>query len=360
MTAVVASSGTLAQTYRRFAEGEAASTSAMYQHVAIALSESEAAMRAIAAVPVRKRRPAVILAALHDLALSGRARLLAAAYELGDVEAAATAAINTLLELTDTIVDIAAHRTPRYDDTGRCGVLYPAIAEVARRTGVNTVGLIDVGCSAGFNLVVDSVGITYSDGLALGEPSSPVQLSPSLVGERHIPMQAIPRVTARVGIDAVPLDVTDADDNRWMRACLSPDQPDRAARLDAELALAAAAPLLLLRGDPVDLLSDALTHVPADAVPVVMTTWALSRFSVAKRLRFLQRLQEAARERTVAWVSAEGVAVAPTVPTLGDRPASGHSIIGVAVFDGSINNVTAVGRCWSKGRMLAWLADPEE
>jgi hypothetical protein len=60
----------------------------------------------------------------------------------------------------------------------------------------------------------------------------------------------------------------------------------------------------------------------------------------------------------VAWVSAEGVGVAPTIPTLGDRPASGHSIIGVAVFYGSSRDAEPVGRCWSKGRLLSWLAAP--
>jgi hypothetical protein len=56
-------------------------------------------------------------------------------------------------------------------------------------------------------------------------------------------------------------------------------------------------------------------------------------------------------------VSAEGVGVAPAIPTLGDRRASGHSIIGLAVFDGSALRAEAIGRCWSRGRLLAWLAD---
>jgi hypothetical protein len=50
-------------------------------------------------------------------------------------------------------------------------------------------------------------------------------------------------------------------------------------------------------------------------------------------------------------------AVAPAIPTLGDRRASGHSIIGLAVFDRSALRAEALGRCWSKGRMLAWLAE---
>jgi hypothetical protein len=350
-------SRTLAEVYRHFGEVDAAGTSPLYQRVAIALSESSEALRAIEAAPARKRQPRVILAALHDLALAGRAPALAAAYGAADGDAAAGAAIDTLLRMTDSVVAIAVRRRTRANETGRCAVLYPAIAEAARRVGATAVGLIDVGCSAGLNLNVDRVGITYSTGQSLGDPSSPVQVSCSIVGDRPIPTRAMPEVVARVGVDLDPVDVTDADDARWLRACLWPDQPERAAMLEAEMALAVTAPPLLLRGDAVEVMPDAFARVPADALPVVITTWALSRFPLDSRLRFLDRLGEAAADRTVAWVSAEGVGVAPGVPTLGDRRASGHSIIGLAVSDRSALRAEAIGRCWLRGRVLAWLAD---
>lgn len=348
---------TLAEAYRRFGEVEAAKTSPLYERVAIALSESAEALRAIETAPARKRQPAVILAALHDLALDGRASALAAAYAVGDVEAAPGAAIDTLLRMTDSVVDLAVRRQPRTNETGRSAVLYPAIAEAARRVGTSAIGLIDVGCSAGFNLSVDHVGITYSNGQSLGDPSSPVQLSASIVGDRPVPTQAIPEVVAKVGIDLHPIDVTDADEARWLRACVWPDQPEPAAKLEAELALAAADPPMLLQGDAVELLSDAFARIPADVLPVVSTTWALSQFSLENRLRFLHRLDEAATDRLVAWVSVEGVGVAPSIPTFGDRRASGHSIIGLAVFAHSTLHAEAIGRSWSQGRLLAWLAD---
>src|SRR3954463_13707746 len=178
--------------------------------------------------------------------------------------------------MTDSVVAIAVRRPVRAAETGRgarrggaaeagrCPVLYPAIAEAARRVGATAVGLIDVGCSAGLNLNVDRVGITYHEGPSLGDPSSPVQLSASIVGDRPVPTRAMPEVVARLGIDLDPVDVTDADDARWLRACLWPDQPERIAQLDAEMALAATAPPLLLRGDAVELLPDALAGVPAD------------------------------------------------------------------------------------------------
>jgi hypothetical protein len=348
---------TLAQTYRRFAEVDAAETSPLYERVAVALSESDEALRAIEAAPARRRHPTVILAALNDLALAGRAPALAAAYADGDGDAAAGAAIDMLLEMTDAVVALAGRRPTLPDETGHGAVLYPAIAEAARRAGADAVGLIDVGCSVGLNLSVNRVGITYSDGQSLGDPSSPVQLSALLVGDRPIPTQAMPEVVARIGVDRDPVDVTDADDARWLRACLPPDQPERAARLEAEIMLAATDPPLLLRGDAVEVLPDAFARVPADALPVVTTTWALSRFSLESRLRFLHRLEDAAAGRAVAWVSAEGVGVAPAIPTLGDRRAFGHSTIGLAVFDRSALRAEAIGRCWSQGRWLAWLAD---
>jgi hypothetical protein len=348
---------TLAQVYRHFGEVDAAGTSPLYARVAVALSESDEALRAIEAAPARKRHPTVVLAALHDLALAGRAPALAAAYAAADRDAAARAAIDTLLQMTDAIVAIAVRRRLRTDEIGRCAVLYPAIAEAARRVGAKEVGLIDVGCSAGLNLTVDRVGITYGNGQSLGDPTSPVQLSAAVVGDRSIPTGVMPEVVVRVGVDPDPVDVTDADDARWLRACLWPDQPEQAARLEAALALAATAPPLLLRGDLVERLPDALARVPADALPVVTTTWALSRLALESRLRFLHRLDEAATGRAVAWVSAEGVGVAPAIPTLGDRRASGHSILGLAVFDASALRAEAIGRCWSQGRLLAWLAD---
>ncbi|WP_245700593.1 DUF2332 domain-containing protein [Geodermatophilus siccatus] len=345
--------------YRRFGEVDAAGTSPLYARVAIALSGSDEALRAIGTVPARRRHPAVVLAALHDLALAGRAPAFAAACAAADGDAAAGAAIDTLLRMTDSVVAIAVRRQPQSFQTRCCAVLYPAIAEAARRVGADAVGLIDVGRSAGLNLHVDRVGVTYSDGRSLGDPSSPVQLSSSIVGDRPVPAQAVPEVVARVGVDVDPVDVTDPDDARWLRACLPPDQPERLAALEAELALAATAPPLLLRGDAVAVLPDAVARVPADALPVVTTTWALSRVPLEDRLRFLHRLDDAAAGRAVAWVSAEGVGVAPAIPTLGDRRASGHSTIGLAVFDGSALRAEAIGRCWSRGRMLAWLADPE-
>ncbi len=349
---------TLVEAYRHHGEADAAGTSPLRGQVALALGGSEEALRVLGTLPARLRHPAVVLAALHDLALAGRAPALAAAHAGGDGAAAGAAAVDVLLRRTGDLVAVAARRRPRTDGTGPCAVLYPAVAEAARRAGADAVGLVALGSAAGLVLQVDRVDLAYGDGRRLGDPSSPVQVSVAVVGPRPVPATVLPEVVARIAVDPEPLDVTDPDDARWLRACLPPDRPEEAARLAAETALAAGAPPLLLRGDAVGALPGALDGVPAAALPVVTTTWALARLPPARREAFRRGLQEAAAGRAVAWVSVEGVGVAPGVPTLGDRPASGHSTVGVTDGDRCPLRAAAVGRCWSRGRTLSWLAGP--
>lgn len=345
---------TLAETYARLA-ADVADASPLSGAVALALSRSGPALEVLAGWPARGRNPRPVLAALHDLALSGGAPTLAAAYAEGDPDAAGAAAVEVLPGSAD-VLRAAAGRRLRPEEVGHPGVLLPAVAEAARRAGALAVGLVSVGCGAGFDLALDRSYVTYGDGTGLGDPSSPVRTTCGLPQGGHVPDRAVPEVVARVGIDPDPSDVTDPVDARWLRACLAPDDRPRRSRLDAEVGLLAELRPTLLHGDVLDRLPDALALVPAAALPVVLTTWSLSALAPTDRLRFLQALDAAATRRTVAWVSVEGVGVAPGVPTFGDRPASGHSIVGITLLAHASLRSEAVGRCWSRGRLLAWLA----
>jgi len=107
--------------YRRFGEVDAAGTSPLYERVAIALSESGEALRAIEAVPARKRHPTVILAALHDLALAGRAPALAAAYAAADGDALVQRRCPGGVDLTEVPVHLSERAGPTHGYGAFCG-----------------------------------------------------------------------------------------------------------------------------------------------------------------------------------------------------------------------------------------------
>lgn len=239
--------------------------------------------------------------------------------------------------------------TPPALDRNHAAVLHPAVGEAAHRTGATAIALVVVGCAAGFDLTLDLVGITYDTGQTLGDPDSPVQVAASVVGREPVPDRELPAVVARFGIGVDPLDLRDEEDVHRLRSRHEPS-----AGLDAQIALTAAAAPELLRGRTLDLLPEALERVPTDTLPVVTTAWTLRDLSLEDRLRFLHRLDDAATHRTVAWVSVEGVGVAPGVPTMGDRRASGHSTIGLTVFQHASTHAEALGRSWSQGRRLRY------
>ena len=195
------------------------------------------------------------------------------------------------------------------EQTSHLAVLHAAVAEAAFRAGAKSVGLVDLTQTPGMNLELGSVGVTYSDGARRGDMEAAIQLTCRVVGDRTVPDRDLPTIGAK------------------------------------------------LTAASVDRLPSSLAEVPEAALPVVITAWALSRLEREDRLRFLDSLQDAAARRIVAWVSIEGVGVAPGVPTLGDRRASGHSIIGVALLSRSKLRIEAVGRCWSRGKVIEWLAD---
>ncbi len=350
----------LAELYRHFADTDVQGSSPLYERVAAAIADSPEALAVVEQAPPLKRHPTVILASLHDQVLQGRAPELAAAYAASDVERVGPVAVAALVACADAVVATATARQTQTNETGRGAVLYPAIALAAHRLGATSVGLIDVGCSAGLNLNVDLAAIRYSSGRVLGDPASPLRLACDLVGNADVPATAMPPVVARIGVDLAPVDVGHAEDARWLRACLWPDQPERIERLEAAIGLARRSPPELITGNALDLLADAITRVPSNALAVVTTTWALAYFELGDRLRFLRRLDEVASQRPVAWVSGEGVGIAPGVPTRGDSRLAPHSLVGLAIGDGGRMTIETIGRCHPHGRWLEWLTSRSE
>lgn len=318
---------------------EPVSESPLQDAVTRALLDSGRAPRTVPAV----------LAALHHLALAGLAPALAAAYARRDPDAAGPAVLEAL-QHNGSAVDVLARRPRRALATQHLAALRPLVAELAHRAGAGAVGLVPFAAGPGVDTHLDRVGTTCGERFA-GDPASPVQVSAGLVRSPAPPPGDLPEVVSRT---ALGTDAPSVEDVRWLHACLPPDRPWLHEQLDAVLGIVAAEPPAWRPGNALALLDAALAAVPDGALPVVTTCWAVSGLTVEDRVRLLRRLDAAATGRAVGWVSVEGVGVAPGVPTFGDRPASGHSVLGISLFGHGSLRSWAVGRCWSRGRQLQW------
>ncbi len=197
-------------------------------------------------------------------------------------------------------------RRVQTNEIRRCSYLMPAFGSIANENPGRPLALIDVGASAGLNLLWDSYRYRYSDGLAYGPADSGVVIE----AETRTPMPPIPdqlpHVSFRVGIDLSPVDLSDNEEYRWMMALVWPDHPDRAELLVAARSIWLETPPEIVAGDAVTTLPRVLHRVPEDAVLCVFHCHTLNQFPVEARAAFYEILMRESERRTVYHVPSEG------------------------------------------------------
>lgn len=123
---------------------------------------------------------------------------------------------------------------PQTNEVGRSAALLVGLFEAVRRTALRRLRLLEVGASAGLNLLVDRFRFS-GDGWSWGPSGSPVQLREAVVGGvRPEPLE----VVDRRGCDVAPVDIQTEAGRLRLRSFVWPFQVERHERLAAALEVA--------------------------------------------------------------------------------------------------------------------------
>jgi hypothetical protein len=276
-----------AANYRRFAIWEARGRSALYETLSAGVAEDPEVVGLIVSLPVAKRQPNLILAAVRHLF-----------GVLGDYEAFRT----MLVEHWDEVAATALSRRTQTNEAGRCATLLPLLASLPQ-----PLALLEVGSSAGLCLLPDRYRYDYGQGV-FGPDDSPVLLRCDARGGAPIPT-AVPEVAWRAGIDLSPIDVEDREAVAWLETLVWPEQVERRDRLRAAIEVARRDPPSLTRGDLLDCMADVAEQAPPDATLVVFHTAVLTYLAPDDRDRFTTEV----RRIGATWVANEALGVLPAV-----------------------------------------------
>ena len=206
------------------------------------------------------RYPLQLFSGLHYLVLAGRA-------SWDDVGAALRDEADFIREWVST--DRVQTNEPR-----RCWWLVPCFLEVARRTGSGVFDCVELGCSAGLNLLWDRYGYEYAAG-AWGASDKL-----SLAGEERgaVPAELLalrPVVRSRIGVDLAPPDLRTDEGVHLLKSFVWAGQEQRLADLDAAIEVWRRDPPEVVVGDLVDELPGLLARRRDDGVLLVWETAAL-------------------------------------------------------------------------------------
>ncbi|HEU4895808.1 MAG TPA: DUF2332 domain-containing protein [Acidimicrobiia bacterium] len=224
-----------------------------------------------------------------------------------------------VLDHEHQLVDIGRTRHTQTNEVRRCAALLPAIWE----TPATEFHLVDVGTSAGLNLVMDRYRYDW-DGLEWG-PSSPVTLECSVRGRPPRPRPIT--IMSRTGLDLSPLDPAEHDDRMWLEALIWPEQTTRRRRLQAALEVQSGETVHLVAGDAVDTFGTTLEQLP-DGPVIAMHSVALNQFEADQRSALDEQIDAARSGRPVWRVSMELLDWRDDAPTISIDDGSGPTVIG--------------------------------
>lgn len=211
-----------------------------------------------------------------------------------------------LVEKREWLARFVAEQGVQTNEVGRCFALLPAFLELGRLCGrARRLDLVELGPSAGLNLVFDRYGYRYRNG-EWGDAGSGVVLANE--ERRPVPVALLAgtlSVGRRRGIDLNPVDLNSDDGVRTLTCFVWADQRARLEQLERAIALARAHPPELLRGDYVDLLPRVLADRDDDALTVVFQTVSTQYLPRERYAELRSLLREAAAHAPLGWISTQ-------------------------------------------------------
>ena len=308
------------------------------------------------AAPAGPPVPNLFFAAVHYLLLAGMTRGLTRGNDrLAEFYPSLTALPESpdaafpsfrafCLERRPALEHLLRTRRVQTNEVGRCAYLYPAFALVAQWSRRPLV-IIELGASAGLNLLWDQYRYEYDGEMVCGQRDAPVVIRSRFRGDGRpsLPERA-PRVMDRVGVDLEPIDVRDLDQTSWLRALVWPEHRARATLLVSALTFAQRTPPRMVRGDALTCLPGLLRDAPRDVAVCVTHTHTLNQMAEDRRTALNALLDESSRDLPLYRVSAEWLSTI-------------HPVVDLTSWPGGKVDTRRLAFCDPHGGWIEWLGD---
>ena len=293
----------LSERFEHFAEVECRDSSPLYEHLARFIAKDHELLTLAAHCLEGQPPPNLFFGAVHLLLLQGAVTPLSSFYL--DISCASSDPASAYPYFKDfcqshkkEIIQIISSRLVQTNEVRRCSYLFPAFSWIADASH-SPLSLIEIGTSAGLNLLWDKYAYNYhhgNDTLNYGDTDSAVQITSRLADNIIPPFPSVmPTVSHRVGLDLNIIDLRKEPEALWLRALIWPEHKERFRLLDAASTTLKDAVPKLLSGDAVELLPEVLKSSPSDSATIVFHTHVMNQLS------------EEVRDRLEAILSAESV-----------------------------------------------------
>ena len=283
-------------------------SSELYHSLALKVAEDEDLLRIAQMSRAGQPEPNMLFGVVHWLLLQGKSHALGRYYPSIDVnfekpKDAYPSFRMFALENSSEILPLLQKHLVQTNEVQRCAYLLPAILSAGQYFEGRGISVIELGASAGFNLLWDHYRYQYDDEEPIGLLESSLAISSAWKGDNRPNLTgSFPEIKSRIGIDLSPIEVKDFGQMSWLHALIWPEHFDRRVRLSKAVKIALDNPVHMVEGDAISVLPDILDEVHPSIVPFVYHTWVANQMSQKQRDQLLQIIDDFGQKRDIVHI----------------------------------------------------------
>ncbi|MEI2354927.1 DUF2332 domain-containing protein [Mesobacillus zeae] len=295
----------LSETFRNFAEIECKGSSPLYERLSIDISADREMLQFASSARRGQPVPNLLFGSVHFLLQKGS-------------ESPLREYFGSLTENPRTPDGQAFHHFKQFcmknegdvrtilqtklvqtNEVRRCSYLFPIFCYIQSLID-QPLALIEIGTSAGFQLLFDQYKYSYDCGETYGNPSSNVMITSEIKGEgRPILGMSTPQVASRIGVDLRVNDFSSDEDELWLESLIWPEHQERRKLFKQAAKIVQEHELKLIEGNGVELLLEISREVPKDEALCVFHTHVANQMSLKSKIGLLETVSEIGKERDI-------------------------------------------------------------
>ncbi|MCI0529772.1 MAG: DUF2332 domain-containing protein, partial [Nitrospira sp.] len=244
----------------------------------------------------------------------------------------------------DEIIHLLRNRRVQTNEVSRCAYLFPAFSLIFDLAQKKPLSLIEIGTSAGLNLMWDHYSYSYGTDVTCGNTGSLVKITSTFRGDKRPMLSAsLPTLSDRIGVDLNVIDIHKPEDTLWLKALIWPEHIERARLLSNAIQVAQSQPLKLMSGDGIALLPDILNELSTETTLCIFHTHMLNQVPPETRVQLLDFLVDYSKVRDIYRVSCEWIGTK-------------YPQLEMAFFHQGRSTETLLAYCDAHARWIEWLS----
>ncbi|SFJ30333.1 hypothetical protein SAMN04487936_101601 [Halobacillus dabanensis] len=295
----------LAERFNDFVVLECEGSSEFYRRLASEIAEDDDLLELCLNAREGQPVPNLLLGAVHYLLLKGTDHQLQEYYPSIVKEPQKDSHLfetfkDFCFRNTSKIKNILKNKRVQTNEVRRCAYLYPIFGFIYQQTN-KPLSLIEIGTSAGLQLLWDQYSYSYGNEQVYGNKDSYVHLI-SNVREGEVPthlLSSIPPVNDRRGMDLHVSDLTNIEDYLWLKALIWPEHEDRLSNFEAAVKQLRLHPPHLIEGDGVGLLTEVIEEIPTDTTLCIFHTHVANQMPNTVKESLIHKVKEIGNQRDV-------------------------------------------------------------